>query len=182
MTTLLEILEQPLVLALIRVLIVFTALSLIVAYLVYAERKILAHIQVRLGPMRVGPHGLLQPIADGLKLLLKEDIIPEGADRAVFWLAPTITVLASFTAFALIPFADNFYVTDVNVGLLFVIAITSALVCEFAGVGPNDSGPADSGRGGCDRNARHCIRRSGQVISRLRGARPRTHDDAARNS
>ncbi|MFB3126754.1 MAG: NADH-quinone oxidoreductase subunit NuoH [Candidatus Acidiferrales bacterium] len=125
MTTLLEILEQPLVLALIRVLIVFTALSLIVAYLVYAERKILAHIQVRLGPMRVGPHGLLQPIADGLKLLLKEDIIPEGADRAVFWLAPVITVLASFTAFSLIPFADNFYVTDVNVGLLFVVAISS---------------------------------------------------------
>src|SRR3970282_1970904 len=100
-------------------------LGLIVAYLVYAERKILAHLQVRLGPMRVGPHGLLQPIADGLKLLLKEDIIPAGADKWVFWLAPAISVLAAFTAFSLIPFAPNFYITDVNVGLLFLIGISS---------------------------------------------------------
>ncbi len=108
-----------------RITIVFLGLSLVVAYLVYAERKILAHLQVRVGPMRVGPHGLLQPIADGLKLLLKEDIIPAGADRWVFWLAPVISVLAAFTAFALIPFGPNFFVTDVNVGLLFVIGISS---------------------------------------------------------
>ncbi len=111
--------------ALIRIVVVFLGLSLLVAYLVYAERKILAHMQVRLGPMRVGPHGLLQPIADGLKLLLKEDIIPAGADRALFWLAPVISVIAAFTGFALVPFGPNFAVTDVNVGLLFLIGISS---------------------------------------------------------
>ena len=116
---------QPFVLPTIQILIVFAGLSLIVAYMVYAERKILAHLQVRLGPMRVGPHGLLQPIADGLKLLLKEDIIPRGADRFIFWLAPVISVMAAFTGFALIPFADNFTITDVNVGLLFILGISS---------------------------------------------------------
>ena len=124
MTLLIETL-QPWLLPLVRILVVFAGLSFIVAYLVYAERKILAHLQVRLGPMRVGPHGLLQPIADGLKLLLKEDIIPAGADKWVFWLAPAISVLAAFTAFSLIPFAPNFYITDVNVGLLFLIGISS---------------------------------------------------------
>ncbi|MBI4467545.1 MAG: NADH-quinone oxidoreductase subunit NuoH [Acidobacteria bacterium] len=124
MTLLLETLK-PYLLPLIRVLVVFLGISLIVAYLVYAERKILAHLQVRLGPMRVGPHGLLQPIADGLKLLLKEDIMPAGADKGVFLLAPVISVIAAFTAFSLIPFAPNFYITDVNVGLLFLIGISS---------------------------------------------------------
>ncbi|MEE9234905.1 MAG: NADH-quinone oxidoreductase subunit NuoH [Candidatus Acidoferrales bacterium] len=116
---------HPILLSLIKITIVFLGLALVVAYVVYAERKILAHLQVRLGPMRVGPHGLLQPIADGLKLLLKEDIIPAGADRWVFWLAPVISVIAAFTAFALIPFGANFTITDVNAGLLFVIGISS---------------------------------------------------------
>lgn len=124
MTTPLEAL-MPYLIAVVKIIVVFTVLSLIVAYLVYAERKILAHLQVRLGPMRVGPHGLLQPIADGLKLLLKEDIIPEGADRWIFWLAPLISVIAAFTAFSLIPFGPNFMITDVNVGLLFLIGISS---------------------------------------------------------
>jgi NADH-quinone oxidoreductase subunit H len=116
---------QWLLLAVARILLVFLGLSLLVAYLVYAERKILAHIQVRLGPMRVGPHGLLQPIADGVKLLLKEDIVPAGADRWMFLLAPVISVIAAFAGFALIPFAGNFFITDVNVGLLFVLGISS---------------------------------------------------------
>src|SRR3990172_10821727 len=124
MVTLLEA-GRPYLIALIRIIVVFLGVSLLVAYLVYAERKILAHLQVRVGPMRVGPHGLFQPIADGLKLLLKEDIIPQGADKWVFWVAPAISVLAAFTGFALIPFAPNFYVTDVNVGLLFLILISS---------------------------------------------------------
>lgn len=116
---------EPYLIPLIKILVVFAGVSLTMAYLTYAERKILAHLQVRVGPMRVGPHGLLQPIADGLKLLLKEDIIPEGADKAIFWLAPIISVIAAFTAFSLVPFAPNFYITDVNVGLLFLIGISS---------------------------------------------------------
>ncbi|MFQ5662325.1 MAG: NADH-quinone oxidoreductase subunit H [Terriglobia bacterium] len=124
MTILLDTLE-PYLVPLIRVIVVFLGVSLLMAYLTYAERKILADLQVRVGPMRVGPHGLLQPIADGLKLLLKEDIIPQGADKTIFWLAPVISVVAAFTAFSLIPFASNFMVTDVNVGLLFVLGISS---------------------------------------------------------
>jgi NADH-quinone oxidoreductase subunit H len=75
--------------------------------------------------MRVGPWGLLQPIADAFKLLLKEDIIPAGADKFVFLLAPTISVAAAFTVFAAIPFAGNFYISDINVGLLFILAVSS---------------------------------------------------------
>jgi NADH-quinone oxidoreductase subunit H len=89
------------------------------------ERKVLAFMQARLGPMRVGPWGLLQPAADGIKLLLKEDIIPAGADRWVFLIAPAISVMAAFTVFAAIPFAGNFFVTDINIALLFVLGISS---------------------------------------------------------
>ena len=116
---------NPLLLALVKILIVFAVLSGIVAYLVYMERKVLAFMQARLGPMRVGPWGLLQPMADGLKLLLKEDIIPAGADQWLFLLAPAISVFAAFTVFAVVPFAGNFYVTDINIGLLFILAISS---------------------------------------------------------
>jgi len=116
---------NPLLLALIKILIVLAVLGGIVAYLVYMERKVLAFMQARLGPMRVGPWGLLQPVADGLKLLLKEDIIPAGADKWVFLLSPAISVAAAFTVFAAIPFAGNFYVTDINIGLLFILAVSS---------------------------------------------------------
>ncbi len=119
------VMAHPLVLAVIKILIVFAVLSGIVAYLVYMERKVLAFMQARLGPMRVGPWGLLQPIADGLKLLLKEDIIPAGADKFVFLLAPAISVLAAFTVFAVIPFAGNFYISDINIGLLFILGVSS---------------------------------------------------------
>src|SRR5215469_200714 len=116
---------HPLTFALVRILIIFAVLSGIVAYMVYLERKVLAFMQARLGPMRVGPWGLLQPIADGVKLLLKEDIVPAGADRFVFLLAPAISVMAAFTVFAVIPVADNFLITDVNIGILLILAISS---------------------------------------------------------
>jgi NADH-quinone oxidoreductase subunit H len=116
---------HPLVLATVKILIVFLVLSGLVAYLVYMERKVLAFMQVRLGPMRVGPWGLLQPVADGLKLLLKEDIIPAGADKFVFLLAPVISVIAAFTVFAVIPFAGNFFITDINIGIMFILAVSS---------------------------------------------------------
>ena len=104
---------------------VIALFPLVAGYITLIERKVLADFQVRLGPMRVGPHGLLQPIADALKLLLKEDIIPSGADRSIFWLAPVISTFTALTAFAVLPFAKNIYVADVNVGLLVVSAMSS---------------------------------------------------------
>jgi len=97
-----------------------------VAYATYLERKISAFIQARLGPMRVGPWGLLQPIADGLKLLVKEDFIPENADRWLFFIAPYIAVVAAFVVLAVVPFGPDWAViTDVNIGVLFVLAVSS---------------------------------------------------------
>ena len=111
--------------ALIYILLIFLGISLAVMGMVWLERKILAHMQVRLGPMRVGPHGLLQPIADSLKLLLKEDIIPESADKLVFWLAPLMVVIAAFTVFIVIPFGPTHAVTDMNIGILFMLGVSS---------------------------------------------------------
>src|SRR6266487_3687890 len=106
--------------------LVVTLVALWVAYATYLERKISAFIQARLGPMRVGPWGLLQPIADGLKLLTKEDFIPEKADRWVFFFAPYIAVAAAFIVFSVIPFGPDWAViTDINIGLLFVLAVSS---------------------------------------------------------
>jgi NADH-quinone oxidoreductase subunit H len=97
-----------------------------VAYATYLERKISAFMQARLGPMRVGPWGLLQPIADAIKLLTKEDFIPDKADRGIFFIAPYIAVAAAFIVMAVIPFAPDWgVITDVNIGLLFVLAVSS---------------------------------------------------------
>ena len=111
--------------ALIYILLIFLGISLAVMGMVWLERTVLAHMQVRLGPMRVGPHGLLQPIADSLKLLLKEDIIPENADKLVFWLAPLTVVIAAFTVFIVIPFGPTHAVTDMNIGILFMLGVSS---------------------------------------------------------
>ncbi len=117
----------PLLAPLIVTLVVIALFPLVAGYIVLVERKVLADFQVRLGPMRVGPHGLLQPIADALKLMLKEDIIPTDADKALFWFAPVISTFTGLTAFAVLPFAGNIWVAaDVNVGLL-VISATSAV-------------------------------------------------------
>src|SRR6266498_5263426 len=97
-----------------------------VAYATYLERKISAFMQARLGPMRVGPWGLLQPIADGLKLLTKEDFIPEKADRWIFFFAPYIAVAAAFIVFSVIPFGPDWAViTAINIGVLFVLSVSS---------------------------------------------------------
>jgi NADH-quinone oxidoreductase subunit H len=96
-----------------------------VAYMTYADRKIWGAIQLRRGPNVVGPFGLLQPFADGLKLLLKETIIPSGANKVLFILAPMITFITALIAWAVVPFDDGWVVADINVGILYLFAISS---------------------------------------------------------
>jgi len=118
-----SILQHPLFLPLAVTLVIIAVFPLLAGYIVLVERKVLADFQVRLGPMRVGPHGLLQPIADALKLLLKEDVIPAGADKAIFWMAPVISTFTALTSFSVLPLSYNLYVTDVNVGILVILAM-----------------------------------------------------------
>ncbi len=121
----LAFLESDLVLRTLYILIIVAVFPLLAGYIVLLERKMMADIQARLGPMRVGPHGLLQPIADAVKLLIKEDIIPAAADRWIFWMAPVLSVTTALVAFSVVPFSDKFYVTDINIGLLFILAVSS---------------------------------------------------------
>ncbi len=111
--------------ATIYILVIFGVASVAVMLMTYLERKVLAHMQIRLGPMRVGPHGLLQPIADALKLLIKEDIVPEGADKFLFWMAPVAVMMTAFTTYLVIPFGREHAVTNMNIGVLFMLGISS---------------------------------------------------------
>jgi NADH-quinone oxidoreductase subunit H len=112
-------------LMLLKIVVIFGVVMLHVAYASYFERKIIGRMQVRLGPMVVGPYGLLQPIADGLKLFFKEDIIPADADKPVFYLAPIISLFAALSSLAVIPLFNGFVIADINVGLLFILAMSS---------------------------------------------------------
>ena len=123
-----------LVIACVKVLLVFGTIQFMIISMIWLERKIMAHMQVRLGPMRVGPHGLLQPIADGIKLLFKEDIIPEKASKLLFVLAPAMALIPALITFAVIPFGDkvkilgynvDLVITDINIGFLYVFAVSS---------------------------------------------------------
>ncbi len=106
--------------------IIVAVLPLIVGYVVLVERKLMADMQARLGPMRVGPHGLLQPIADAVKLLIKEDIIPEDADKLVFWLAPVLSVGAALLSMAGLAIGPAFQIAKgINIGILFVVGISA---------------------------------------------------------
>jgi len=129
--------------ALIYVFIIFTGVSIAVMAMNWIERKALAHFQVRPAPMRVGPHGLLQPIADAIKLALKEDIIPADADQFVFWIAPMIGLLAAFTVYTVIPFGPSQAVSDMNIGVLFMLGVSSlgALGIVVAGWASNSHYP-----------------------------------------
>jgi NADH-quinone oxidoreductase subunit H len=124
-----------LIVIIVKIGVVLTFVALSVPLMILLERKIIGFMQSRVGPTRVGPSGILQTIADGLKLLLKEDIIPDRADRAVFRLAPVIMLIPAFVAFAVIPFGGESvtvfgqtvtpWISDVNIGVLFIISITS---------------------------------------------------------
>ncbi len=131
-----------LVVSLIKVAVLIFLLLTALAYLTWLERKVVAHIQSRWGPYRAGPHGLLQPLADGLKFLFKEGMTPEGADKFVYYLAPFLSMSLAMTSIALIPFGPKditilgyrtpLAITDLNIGLLFLFAITSLSVYGVA--------------------------------------------------
>ncbi len=130
MNNILEALLQPgpintIVIDLLKIVVVVAVALLHVAYATYFERKVIGHMQVRLGPIEVGPHGILQPFADGIKLFFKEDIIPTNADKPLFYLAPVIFFIAALSSLSVIPFFNNFVVANINIGLLFLFAMSS---------------------------------------------------------
>lgn len=124
----------PIIIMIVKVLVIFAGLMTCIAYMTYAERKVVAHIQVRKGPLFVGYHGLLQPIADAVKLLFKEDFTLAGCNKIIYNLAPLVTFVPALVAIAVIPVGDqitvagettNLVISDLNVGILFIFAVTS---------------------------------------------------------
>jgi NADH-quinone oxidoreductase subunit H len=153
------------VIPLLKIAVLLNAVLLAVTYMTLLERKVIAWVQVRLGPMRVGPQGVLQPIADAVKLILKEDITPSRADRWVFTLAPILSLVPALITFAVIPFGSevtifgyrvSLFIADINVGLLYVVSITSIGVYGIilAGYASNSKYPLLAG-----------LRASAQLIS-----------------
>ena len=153
------------VVPLLKIVVLLSVVLLAVAYMTLLERKVIAWVQVRLGPMRVGPQGVLQPIADGVKLLLKEDITPARVDRWVFTLAPILAMVPALIAFAVIPFGPEttifgyrvpLHIADINVGLLYIVSIASIGVYGIilAGYSSNSKYPLLAG-----------LRASAQLIS-----------------
>jgi len=115
----------PLIIILAKVLLIVMPLLVAVAYVIWFERKVMAMMHLRMGPNVVGPWGLLQPLADGLKLFIKETIIPTGANKAIFLVAPMLTFILSLVAWAVIPFDVGLVISDINVGIMYLFAISS---------------------------------------------------------
>lgn len=115
----------PVVWTLIKIVLIVAPMMLGVAYLTYFERKVIGYMQVRIGPNRVGPWGLIQPIADGLKLLLKEIIVPSGANKGIFIIAPMLAIAPALAAWAVVPFTDSLVLANIDASLLYIMAITS---------------------------------------------------------
>src|SRR5919109_2584578 len=122
------------VIPLLKIVIVLNATLVAVTYMVLLERKVIAWAQSRLGPMRVGPYGVLQPVADAIKLMIKEDITPTRSDKWVFTAAPIISMVPALIVYAVIPFGPevtlfgrkvNLFITDINVGLLYIVSVAS---------------------------------------------------------
>ena len=107
-----------------KIILIIFPLLIFVAFITYFERKIIASMQLRRGPNVVGPFGLLQPLADGLKLLMKEIIIPSGSNKVVFLIAPVITFVLSLIGWAVIPFDDGVVLSNINVGILYIFAVS----------------------------------------------------------
>jgi NADH-quinone oxidoreductase subunit H len=115
----------PVVWTLVKIMLIVAPLMVAVAYLTLAERKVIGYMQVRIGPNRVGPKGLLQPVADGLKLLFKEVIVPSQASRTLFIAAPILSLMPALAAWAVVPFSENMVLANIDAGMLYVMGITS---------------------------------------------------------
>lgn len=115
----------PMLWTLMKIVAIILPLMIGVAYLTYVERKVIGYMQVRIGPNRVGYLGLLQPLADGIKLMFKEIIIPSGSNKFLFVIAPVLAFMPALAAWAVVPFSDGFVLADVNAGLLYILAVTS---------------------------------------------------------
>ncbi len=115
----------PVIWALVKIVAIVAPLMIAVAYTTYAERKVIGYMQVRIGPNRVGPKGWLQPIADGIKLMMKEIIVPTGSNKFLFILAPILTIAPAFAAWAVVPFNADLVLANIDASLLYIMAITS---------------------------------------------------------
>ena len=117
--------DPDFILLLIKIVVIFGGVLSVVGFLSWVERKLMARVQMRLGPTRVGPFGLLQPLADGLKFMFKEEVIPANANTLLYIAAPVVSLIPAFLSFAVVPFGPSFQIADLSVGLLFIFAVTS---------------------------------------------------------